>query len=133
MNEINVKRMLLAALAMFVVWIALEILLEHILAQFLFGKTTSDLWMQAIDANGWTGWNSLVNISIAILNCAILIWLYASLRPMYGVGTKTALITSAFFIAWMVSMFVNRQTSVSFLHNWLCSRRPLKPSSSRLP
>ena len=27
--------------------------------------------------------------------------------PDYGVGTKTALITCAFGIAWMVSMFIN--------------------------
>jgi hypothetical protein len=26
---------------------------------------------------------------------------------MYGVGTKTALITCAFGIAWMISMFIN--------------------------
>jgi hypothetical protein len=36
-----------------------------------------------------------------------MIWLYASLRPMYGVGTKTALITAAFGVAWVLSMFIN--------------------------
>jgi hypothetical protein len=41
------------------------------------------------------------------LNCTILIWLYASLRPMYGVGTKTALITCAFGLAWIASVSVN--------------------------
>ena len=36
-----------------------------------------------------------------------MIWLYASLRPMYGVGVKTALITSAFAVIVTFSLFVN--------------------------
>ena len=107
MNEIRVKRMLLAGLAMFVMWVAVGILLEHVLSQILFGTTTSAMWAQVVDVSAWSGLNEGVNIFIALLNCTILIWLYASLRPMYGVGTKTALITSAFVIAWILSMFIN--------------------------
>ena len=107
MNQIRVGRMLLAGLAMFVVWIAAEILLEHVISQFFLGKTTSELWAQAVEVKGWSGLNTLVNIGVAVLNCTILIWLYASLRPMYGVGTKTALIASAFGIAWMLLLFIN--------------------------
>jgi hypothetical protein len=44
---------------------------------------------------------------VGLLNCTVMIWLYASLRPMYGVGTKTALITAAFGVVWIFSMFVN--------------------------
>ena len=51
--------------------------------------------------------NGVVSTVLGLMNCTILIWLYASLRPMYGVGTKAALITSAFVIAWIVSLFVN--------------------------
>jgi len=107
MNKINIKRMLLAALAMFVVAIALEILLEHVIAQLVLGQTTAEMWGRAVDIGQLTGFNILVNTVVALFNCAILIWLYASLRPMYGVGTKAALITSAFVIAWIFSMFVN--------------------------
>ena len=107
MNEIKVKRMLLAGLAMFVVFVALQILLEHVIAQFFFGETSGEMWRQTIDVSHWSGLNTVVSTFIAIVNCTILIWLYASLRPMYGVGTKTALITSAFGIAWMVSLFIN--------------------------
>lgn len=107
MNEIRVKKMLLAGLAMLVVWVALEILLEHVIARFLFGETSAEMWQQTIDMSGWSGLNTLVGTLIAIVNCTVLIWLYASLRPMYGVGAKTALITSAFCIAWMLSLFVN--------------------------
>ena len=107
MNEIRVKRMLLAGLAMFVVWVAVEILLEHWISLFLFGQTSGEMWLQVINVSEWSALNTAVSTFIAILNCTILIWLYASLRPMYGVGTKTALITCAFGIAWMFSMFIN--------------------------
>ena len=107
MNEIRVKRMLLAGLAMFFMWIVAEILLEHVLSQFLLGRTTSEMWGRVVDMSNWSGANVVVNTLTALLNCTILIWLYASLRPMYGVGTKTALITSGFFIAWTLSMFIN--------------------------
>ena len=107
MNKINVKRMLLAGLVMFVVWIAFEFLLEGVIAHVIFGKTTGEMWQQAIELKVLSGLNYWVNGFIALLNCTIMIWLYASLRPMYGVGTKTALITCAFGIAWMYSMFIN--------------------------
>jgi hypothetical protein len=99
--------MLLAGLAMFVMWIALSVLLEGIIADIIFGKSSSEMWQTVVDLSEWSGLNSAVSTFIAILNCTILIWLYASLRPMYGVGTKTALITSAFGIAWMLSFFIN--------------------------
>jgi hypothetical protein len=89
------------------VWVALEILLEHVPAQFLLGETSGEMWRQTIDVSHWSGLNTVVNTFIAVANCTILIWLYASLRPMYGVGGKTVLITSAFFVAWMLSLFVN--------------------------
>jgi hypothetical protein len=107
MNEIRVTRMLLAGLAMIVVWVALEILVEHVISQMLFGQTSSEMWLQGIELRGLSGLNYWINSAIALLNCTIMIWLYASLRPMYGVGTKTALITSAFFIAWIISLFIN--------------------------
>ena len=38
MNEIRVKRMLLAGLAMLVVWVAVEVLVEQVIARILFQK-----------------------------------------------------------------------------------------------
>ena len=107
MNRINIKRMVLGALAMFVVWVALEVLVEHVIAQFFLGQTSAEMWQQAIDVREWSGINAAVSTALAILNCTILIWLYASLRPMYGVGTKTVLITSVFALAWIYSFFIN--------------------------
>ena len=107
MNEIRVKRMLLAGLAMFLMWAAVEFLVELVIAPILFGQTSLEMWRPAIDMSTWSTSNTLVNNAIGLLNCTILIWLYASLRPMYGVGTKTALITSAFGIFLVLSMFIN--------------------------
>ena len=107
MNEIKVGRMLLATLAMLVMWIALEVLVEGMIADFVFGRSSSEMWRTVIDTSGWSGLNAAVSIFIAILNCTIMIWLYASLRPMYGVGTKTALITSAFGVILGFSLFIN--------------------------
>jgi hypothetical protein len=107
MNEIKITRMLLAGLAMLVMWIALEVLVEGVIADIFLGQSSSEMWREVIDVGDWTGLNALVSILVAIVNCMIMIWLYASLRPMYGVGTKTALIASAFFVIWVYSLFVN--------------------------
>jgi hypothetical protein len=107
MNEIKVSRMLLAGLAMFVMWVALEVLVEGVIADLLLRETYSEMWRTVTNYNEWSGLETAVSTVRAIVNCTILIWLYASLRPMYGVGTKTALITCAFGLAWIWSMIIN--------------------------
>ena len=107
MNQINVKRMLLAGLVMYVVWIFLEIVVEHVLAGMLIGQTSSEMWSQSTEVGDWSAMHHVANNFIAIVNCTIMIWLYASLRPMYGVGAKTALITSAFGVFLCLALFVN--------------------------
>jgi len=107
MNKINIKRMLLAGLAMFVMWIAIEILLEGVIADLIFGRNTVEMLAEKLEFREWTAFNYWVNMIIPVLNCTLLIWLYASLRPMYGVGARTALITSAFCIVLGLLMFIN--------------------------
>ena len=107
MNEIKVKRMLLGGLTTFLVWLAVEILMEQVMGRVLFGSRIQNLWAGALDLSQWGAFNQILNIVIAVLNSTILIWLYASLRPMYGVGTKTALITSAFGFVFVGSMAIN--------------------------
>jgi hypothetical protein len=107
MNEINVKRMVLAGLCMLIVWVMVEILVEHVLARILFGQTYQEMWLQVIEPKDWDASNYWINIFVAVVNCTLMIWIYASLRPMYGVGTKTALIVSAFSAIWVFSLFVN--------------------------
>ena len=107
MNEIKVKRMLLAGLGMLIVWVMVEVLVEEVIARFVFGISSQQMWLQVVELREWSALNFWVNTFIAILNCTLLIWLYASLRPMYGVGTKTALITSAVGVIWGFSLFIN--------------------------
>ena len=107
MNKINIKRMLLAGLAMFVMWIAIEILLEGVIADLVFGKNTVEMLAEHIEFREWSAANYWINMIIPVINCTLMIWLYASLRPMYGVGTRTALITSVFGVILGFSLFVN--------------------------
>jgi hypothetical protein len=111
MNEINIKRMLIAGLAiglaMFVIWIAIEILLEAVIADLIFGRNTVEMLAEEFEFREWTAINYWVNMIIPVVTCTLLIWLYASLRPMYGVGARTALITSAFGLILGFAMFVN--------------------------
>jgi hypothetical protein len=107
MNEIRVKRMLLAGLIMLIVWAVVEALVEQVIARILFGQSPWEMWLQIIDLREPSALNFWVNNLIALLNCTLLIWLYASLRPMYGVGTRTALITSAFGVILGFSLFIN--------------------------
>jgi len=107
MNEINVKRMLLAGLAMLVVWVVVEVLVEQVFARILFGISSQEMWLQVIELREWSAQTFWINSFIALVNCTLMIWLYASLRPMYGVGTKTALVTSAFGVIWAFSLFIN--------------------------
>jgi hypothetical protein len=107
MNEIRIKRILLAGLATFIAWVVSEILLEQMMGRLLFGNLIAELWLQDTTVSEWGASNHVVNILIALLNSTFLVWLYASLRPMYGVGIKTALITSALGMVWGVSMAIN--------------------------
>jgi hypothetical protein len=51
--------------------------------------------------------NIVLNLFISLFTTCMLIWLYAALRPMFGVGTKTALITSAFALTFMTAFGIN--------------------------
>jgi hypothetical protein len=107
MNEIRIKRMLLAGLVMLIVWAMVEFLVEHAIARVLFGQSTYEMWLEVIDLRDSSALNFWINNFTSLLNCTLLIWIYASLRPMYGVGTRTALITSAFGVILGFSLFTN--------------------------
>ena len=107
MNEIKVKRLLLAGLAMFLTWMIFEVLVEQVVGRIIFGNLINELWLDAMVVNDWSILNHGLNILIALLNSTLFVWLYASLRPMYGVGTKTALIISAWGVIWTFSLTVN--------------------------
>jgi hypothetical protein len=99
--------LLLAGLIMLIVWIMVEFLVEQAIAKVLFGQTTNEMWLQVIDLGDQSALNFWVNTCTALVFCTLMMWVYASMRPMYGVGTRTALITSIFGIILGFSLFIN--------------------------
>jgi hypothetical protein len=106
MNRIKVKRLVMAGAVTLLVFIAVEFLVESVIGQALFGRLLEE-WYHTLDAPTWGVTNIVLNILIALVNCTILTWLYAALRPMFGVGTKTALITSAFALFFVAAFAAN--------------------------
>ena len=103
MNRIKVNRLLLSGLVTFLVFIVLEIVIEYVLGYYLLGRfipVLRDPWLLPAS---WGVWNRILNLSIALVNCIMLIWLYAALRPMFGVGPRTALIAGAFVFYFVFS------------------------------
>ena len=107
MNRIRLNRMLLAGIATFFAWILVELVVEQVIGRILFGNLIEQQVLQTTNILDWGIPNYVLNILIALINCTLLIWLYASLRPMFGVGTRTALITSAFGIIFAFTMTIN--------------------------
>jgi len=106
MNKIRINRLLLAGLATLIVFIAVELFVEQMIGRVLLGDRI-DLWYQSMKISRWNLTNYFLNILIALLNSTLMIWLYASLRPMFGVGYKTALVASAILIILAISMTLN--------------------------
>lgn len=106
MNEIKVKRLILAGIATLVVFIIVESAVESVLGKVLFQNFLNE-WYREVGIQAWGARNHIVNIMIALLNCTMLIWLYAALRPMFGVGVKNALIASLYWFVFVTAYAVN--------------------------
>jgi hypothetical protein len=105
MNKIRVNRLLLSGLVTLLVFIVAELVIESFIGRVLL----DDIWGEygQVLASGWGIPNEVLNIFIALFNSILLIWLYAALRPMFGVGTKTALIAGAFLYSFVLSFVMN--------------------------
>jgi hypothetical protein len=106
MNEIKINRLVVAGLITFFVFIGVEIVIESLIGPLFVGDFLAR-WHQKLAIPDWNIMNKLLNVSIALFNTTFLIWLYAALRPMFGVGVKTALITSLFVFVFVTSFTVN--------------------------
>jgi hypothetical protein len=105
MNKIKVRRLLVAGLVTLIVFIVVEFLLEFVIFDALIGLGK---WVDQLYApSSWSTSNHVLNIFIAFVNSIMLIWMYAALRPMFGVGPKTALIASGFAYAFIFSFMIN--------------------------
>jgi hypothetical protein len=106
MNEIKIKRLIIAGLLTLLVFIGMEFLVESLMGPIIFGPMMRNYY-QGIELQGWGFKEHALNIGIAIINCMMLIWLYAALRPMFGVGTKTALICSLYWLVFISVFSIN--------------------------
>jgi hypothetical protein len=106
MNEIRGRRLILSGFVTLIVFIATEILVESFIGGILF-KSFIIKHYSGIKLPLWSLKDQALNIGIALLNCMMLIWLYAGLRPMFGVGTKTALITSLYWLVFVTAFSIN--------------------------
>jgi hypothetical protein len=106
MNRIRSNRLFLAGLATFLAFVALELLWEGLIGTILLSDAL-DTFLSYPLVSKWTLRHQMINIAIALGNCYMMIWLYASLRPMFGVGPRTALITSAFCLIFVFAFELN--------------------------
>jgi divalent metal cation (Fe/Co/Zn/Cd) transporter len=106
MNRIRLNRLFLAGLATFLAFVVIEIIWEKLLGALFMGDIMAVLQSYP-DPAQWTVRNQVINLGIALGNCFMMIWLYASLRPMFGVGPRTALIASAFVFVFVFAFELN--------------------------
>ena len=106
MNRIRTSRLDLAGLVTLLVFILLELLWEGVIGTVLFGDQLAALRISE-GIPDWSFGEHILNLTVALFNCFIMIWLYASLRPMFGVGPRTALIASAFVFAFVFAFYIN--------------------------
>jgi hypothetical protein len=106
MNRIKVNRLILAGFVTLLVFIAVEFILESLIFKPLFGRVMQD-WHHSLNLPTWGIANNILNIVIALVNCTLLTWLYAALRPMFGVGSRTALAASAFAFFFIAAFAIN--------------------------
>jgi hypothetical protein len=106
MNRIRPTRLFLAGLVTLLAFILIELIWEGLIGTVLLGDTLASL-RGLYEVPHWSLRNQVFNLAIALVNCFMMIWLYASLRPMFGVGSRTALISSAFVFAFVFAFELN--------------------------
>ena len=104
MNQIKVGKLVLAAFITLVIAVAMEVLVESMIGRNLAAGRFVEAWALSLDLPNWS-W--VLTTSISFVNCLWMMWLYAALRPMFGVGVRTALLTSAFALVFIAAFAVN--------------------------
>ena len=104
MNKIRLERLILAGFATLVMFIVAEIFVELIVGKLVLGI---NLYYPLPNVGHWGVANQILNISLGLVNSVLMIWLYASLRPMFGVGYKTAFIASGIALVLALTMTIN--------------------------
>lgn len=106
MNRIRVNKLIISGVITLLVFVVIEFIIERLLGRFVSAGII-DEWAAVLDIQYWSPANYILNLLIVLLSCIMVMWLYAALRPMFGVGTKTALITSLFVLSFIFAYAIN--------------------------
>ncbi len=106
MNRIRPTRLILAGLATLLAFLLIELIWEGLISAAILGDQFRLLRGSGSYPN-WSFSEHALNLTIGLFNCFMMIWLYASLRPMFGVGPRTALIAAAFVFAFVFAFDLN--------------------------
>jgi hypothetical protein len=117
MNKIKVGRLLASGLITLLAFVVVEIVVEKVVGNSLLGLDY-DNWYGDLIIPKWTVGNYVLNIFFALVNSTVLMWLYAALRPMFGVGARTALITSGFAFTFVATYAIN-QANLGIVPIWI--------------
>jgi hypothetical protein len=106
MNRIRPTRLILAGLATLLAFLLIELIWEGLIGAAVLGDQLT-LLRGSGPYLDWSFSEHALNLTIGLFNCFMMIWLYASLRPMFGVGPRTALIAAAFVFAFVFAFDLN--------------------------
>lgn len=106
MNEIKWNRLIFAGLTTYVVFMVLEIVLEFGAARLVFNEEYQQ-WIASLSMGSWKWWNYLFSVVQGLGLCTLMVWMYAALRPLYGVGVRPALLSSLSIFAFIVLFVLN--------------------------
>lgn len=106
MNRIRVTRLILSGLVTLAVFIVVELLWEPVLTWALWRRLAASWGLSATPLDLSLA-GQLLNIGIALVNSIMMMWLYVALRPMFGVGPRTALIAGGFVFTFVTAFAVN--------------------------
>ncbi len=106
MNRIRVGRLIISGVIALLVFFVVEWIIEQLLGRYFFSGIIEE-WIEVLSIQDWTSANYFLNLLIVLASCIMVMWLYAALRPMFGVGTKTALMTSGFVLIFIAAYAIN--------------------------
>jgi hypothetical protein len=116
MNRIRPARLIIAGLATLVAFLLIELVRESLIGTAVFGDR-----LRLLRPSGsfltWSLGEHALNLTIGLFTCFMMIWLYASLRPMFGVGARTALIAAGFVFAFVFAFHLNF-ANLGFIPHW---------------
>ena len=94
MGRINLNRVMLGGLIAAVVFVVVEFVIEGI-ARVTFNVNEGTALREALNVAPGGVVYHVTSVVYLLVVCMLFVWVYAALRPRFGAGPRTALITTA--------------------------------------